>query len=129
MHCPIVKWYLLSTIFLFDISLNFINCQTCTPLNTWPIIKPNWSNCSVLSDGTFTINNIHAECMLLNVPIHWNLSNLTTCTETIQIYVKRYFLLGYEHISHHLWRIPGGGGIPVSSLEFEAVTVVGALNG
>jgi hypothetical protein len=45
--------------------------------------------------------------MYLNVPINWNSTNLTTCTETIQIYVKRYFLSGYQNQSHHLWRIPG----------------------
>jgi hypothetical protein len=43
--------------------------------------------------------------MFLNVPINWN--NLTNCTQTIEIYVKRYFLSGYENTSHHLWRIPG----------------------
>lgn len=67
--------------------------------------------------------------MFLNVPINWNSSNLTTCTQTIEIFVKRYFLSGYENTSHHLWRIPGGGGIPISTLEFEAISVVSALNG
>jgi hypothetical protein len=45
--------------------------------------------------------------MFLNVPINWNSTNFTTCTETIQIFVKRYFLSGYQNTSHHLWRIPG----------------------
>ncbi|CAF3733912.1 unnamed protein product, partial [Rotaria sp. Silwood1] len=106
-----------------------VDGQSCIPLNTWPIVSANWSNCSVFSDGTITVNNVYAQCMYLNVPINWNRTNLTTCTQTIEIFVKRYFLLGYENISHHLWRIPGGGGIPVSTLEFEAVSVVSALNG
>lgn len=72
------------------------------------------------------MNNITAECMFLRVPIDWNSSN---CTETIEIFVKRYFLIGYENHSHHLWRIPGGGGIPISTLEFEAISVVEALQG
>lgn len=67
--------------------------------------------------------------MYLNVPINWNTANLTNCTQTIEIFVKRYFLAGYQNLSHHVWRIPGGGGIPVSTLEFEAVSVVSALNG
>ncbi|CAF4867270.1 unnamed protein product, partial [Rotaria sp. Silwood2] len=65
----------------------------------------------------------------LNVPINWNTTNLTSCTQTIEIYVKRYFIFGFENNSHHLWRIPGGGGIPVSTLEFEAIGVVSTLNG
>ncbi|CAF3638375.1 unnamed protein product [Rotaria sp. Silwood1] len=75
------------------------------------------------------VNNVYAQCMYLNVPSNWNKTNLTTCTQTIEIFVKRYSLLGYENMSHHLWRIPGGGGIPVSTLEFETVRVVNALNG
>jgi hypothetical protein len=49
--------------------------------------------------------------MYLNVPINWNTKNLTNCTQTIEIFVKRYFLAGSQNLSHHLWRIPGGGGI------------------
>ncbi|CAF4715953.1 unnamed protein product [Rotaria sp. Silwood1] len=78
---------------------------------------------------TSPVNNVYAQCMYLNVPSNWNKTNLTTCTQTIEIFVKRYSLLGYENMSHHLWRIPGGGGIPVSTLEFETVRVVSALNG
>ncbi|CAF4611751.1 unnamed protein product [Rotaria sp. Silwood1] len=114
---------------LLSLGCSNVDGQSCIPLNTWPIVSANWSNCSVFSDGTITVNNVYAQCMYLNVPINWNRTNLTTCTQTIEIFVKRYFLLGYENISHHLWRIPGGGGIPVSTLEFEAVSVVSALNG
>ncbi|CAF3265919.1 unnamed protein product [Rotaria sp. Silwood2] len=116
-------------IILLEIFSSFVNGQSCRPLNTWPIVTSNWSNCSVLSDGTVTVNNVYAQCMFLNVPIDWNTTNLTTCTETIELYVKRYFIFGYENSSHHLWRIPGGGGAPVSTLEFEAISVVSALNG
>ncbi|UJR34715.1 hypothetical protein I4U23_027492 [Adineta vaga] len=126
MNCIIFTKYLL---FLFCILSSHIDCQTCTPLNAWPIVKPNWSSCSVLSNGTLTVNNINAECIRLTVPINWNSTNLTNCTETIEIFVKRYYLSGYQNTSHHLWRIPGGGGIPISTLEFEAISVVGALNG
>ena len=72
------------------------------------------------------MDNISAECMFLRVPIDWNLTN---GTETIEIFVKRYFLIGYENTSHLLWRIPGGGGIPISTLQFEAISVVKALQG
>ncbi|CAF3760650.1 unnamed protein product [Rotaria socialis] len=123
------KWFLSSIILLLEIFSNVANGQSCLPLNSWPIVEANWSSCSVLSDGPVTINNIYAQCMFLNVPINWNTTNFTTCTQTIQVFVKRYFLLGYQNQSHHLWRIPGGGGIPVSSLELEAVGVVSALNG
>ncbi|CAF1260448.1 unnamed protein product [Rotaria sordida] len=78
---------------------------------------------------TITVNNVYSQCMYLNVPINWNKTNLTTCTQTIEIFVKRYFLLGYENDSHHLWRIPGGGGIPISRLELESIGIISALNG
>ncbi|CAF3747740.1 unnamed protein product [Rotaria sp. Silwood1] len=129
MHWYIIQWFPSIIIVIFKIFLSNVDGESCIPLNTWPIVSANWSNCSVFSDGTITVNNVYAQCMYLNVPINWNRTNLTTCTKTIEIFVKRYFLHGYENISHHLWRIPGGGGIPVSTLEFEAVSVVSALNG
>ena len=58
--------------------------------------------------------------------MNWNSSNYS---ETIEVFVKRYFLVGFENTSHHLWRIPGGGGIPVSTLEFEAASIVQAMAG
>lgn len=68
--------------------------------------------------------------MMVNVPIDWNETDTSAIRpQTLQVFVKRYFLLGTENTSHHLWRVPGGGGIPISTLEFEAVSVVSALNG
>ena len=52
------------------------------------------------------MNNVYAECLYLNVPIKWISTSLTTCTSTIQKFVKRYFVSGYQNISHHLWYIP-----------------------
>ena len=115
------------SIFLSVNLFRIIDSQNCQPLETWPIVETNWTSCAVLSDET--TSNVSAECMFLNVPINWNSTNLTTCTQTIEIFVKRYFLAGYENHSHHLWRIPGGGGIPISTLQFEAISVVSALNG
>jgi hypothetical protein len=46
--------------------------------------------------------------MFVNVPIDWNDNkNFTTCTETIQIFIKRYFIAGTENTAHQLWRIAG----------------------
>ncbi|CAF2501997.1 unnamed protein product [Rotaria sp. Silwood2] len=47
----------------------------------------------------------------------------------MQIFVKRYFLLDYENSSHHLWRLPGGGGLPISVMENEAISIVTAQHG
>ncbi|CAF1001113.1 unnamed protein product [Rotaria sordida] len=93
--------------------------------------EPNWSKCSVLSDGTETKDNVYAQCMFINVPIDWNeaIINWTTCTETMQIFVKRYFLLDHENSSHHLWRMPGGGGLPISVMENEAISIVATQHG
>ncbi|CAF1014781.1 unnamed protein product [Adineta ricciae] len=121
-----LKWYVLSIILFIG---KYIHCQTCTSLDAWPIVKANWSSCPIRSDGTLTANNVYAECMFLTVPIDWSSSNLTTCSSTIEIFVKRYFVSGHQNTSHHVWRIPGGGGIPISTLEFEAMSVVNALSG
>jgi len=54
------------------------------------------------------VNNVQAQCMFVNVPIDWNDNkNFTTCTETIQIFIKRYFIAGTENTAHQLWRIAG----------------------
>jgi hypothetical protein len=93
------------------------------------------------------MNNVQAQCMFIDVPIDWNENeNFTTCTEMIKIFVKRYFISGKENDSHQLWRIAGyffpiqsivliyflsigGGGIPISTLESEAVRIVSTSNG
>ncbi|CAF3633827.1 unnamed protein product, partial [Rotaria socialis] len=85
---------------------------------------------TVLSNGTMSVDNVYAQCMFVAVPINWNdISNLTTCTETLSIFVKRYFIYGTENTTHHLWQIPDGGGILIPTLEQEAVLVVNTLNG
>lgn len=54
------------------------------------------------------MNNVFAECMMIRVPIDWNEKNVSNIqTNTLQVFVKRYFLFGTQNISHHLWRIPG----------------------
>ncbi|CAF3490244.1 unnamed protein product [Rotaria sp. Silwood1] len=84
---------------------------------------------------TETKDNVYAQCMFINVPIDWNeaitwaITNWTTCTETMQIFVKRYFLLGHENSSHHLWRIPGGGSLPIYVMENEAISIVATQHG
>lgn len=46
--------------------------------------------------------------MSVNVPIDWNDNkNLTTCTETVKIFLKRYFISENKNIAHQLWRIAG----------------------
>ncbi|CAF5182302.1 unnamed protein product, partial [Rotaria sp. Silwood1] len=60
--------------------------------------------------------------MFVNVPIDLIITtNLTTCTETIKIFIKRYFINGSENI--------GDGGIPISTLKSEAIRVVSKYNG
>ncbi|CAF3032294.1 unnamed protein product [Rotaria sp. Silwood2] len=107
-----------------------VTSKDCFPLANFPIVQPNWFNCPVLSNGSETINNVHAQCMFVNVPIDWNTTtNLTTCTETIRIFIKRYFIKESKNTGHQLWRIAGGGGIPISTLESEAIRVVSKYNG
>ncbi|CAF4940495.1 unnamed protein product [Rotaria sp. Silwood1] len=125
MHCSIV-----SRIFILLISAIIVASEDCLPLSDFPIVQPSWFNCPVLSNGSKIINNVHAQCMFANVPIDWNITTkLTTCTETIKIFIKRYFIHGNENTGHHLWRIAGGGGIPISTLESEAIRIVSKYNG
>ncbi len=46
-------WQIRIWIFVYLIILSgSINAQDCEPpLNAWPIVKANWTNCPVLSDG------------------------------------------------------------------------------
>lgn len=46
--------------------------------------------------------------MNINVPIDWNNNqNFATCTKTIKIFLKRYFISENKYSSHHLWRVAG----------------------
>ncbi|CAF3424752.1 unnamed protein product [Rotaria sp. Silwood1] len=114
MHCTIVS----KVVFLLLIIAIIVTSEDCLPLSNFPIAQPNWFNCPVLSNGIETSNNVHAQYMFVNVPIDLIITtNLTTCTETIKIFIKRYFINGRD------------GGIPISTLKSEAIRVVSKYNG
>jgi pimeloyl-ACP methyl ester carboxylesterase len=62
---------------------------------------------------------LRAQCATVAVPLDWNPDALSYCS-TINIFVKRIYFSDVENADpapKQVWWIPGGGGVPSSTLE------------